>query len=364
MKIVVIGTRGIPDIPGGVETHCQKLFPRLVAMGCDVTVVRRSCYVKDDDYRSEYEGVKLKDIYAPKRKSLEAIVHTFLGVIYAKRQKADILHIQAIGPALLTPFARLLGMRVVVTHHGADYERQKWGKMAKLILKTGERFAAKYANDIISISNVITESLKEKYGRSQNVYLIFNGVESPAKIESTEYIKSLGLTKNKYIFALGRFVEEKGFHNLINAYANCNANIGFDLVLAGDADHETEYSRFLKQLATDNNVVLTGFVTGNKLAELFSHAGLFVLPSFHEGLPIALLEALSYDLDCIVSNIPANTQVALPPEDFFDPENVDELSEKIDEKLSVPVRRRRYNLAQYNWNTIAMQTFTVYKKML
>ncbi|MFV0467979.1 MAG: glycosyltransferase, partial [Dysgonomonas sp.] len=209
-----------------------------------------------------------------------------------------------------------------------------------------------------------TESLKEKYGRSQNVYLIFNGVESPAKIESTEYIKSLGLTKNKYIFALGRFVEEKGFHNLINAYANCNANIGFDLVLAGDADHETEYSRFLKQLATDNNVVLTGFVTGNKLAELFSHAGLFVLPSFHEGLPIALLEALSYDLDCIVSNIPANTQVALPPEDFFDPENVDELSEKIDEKLSVPVRRRRYNLAQYNWNTIAMQTFTVYKKML
>ncbi|MFV0468932.1 MAG: glycosyltransferase, partial [Dysgonomonas sp.] len=158
MKIVVIGTRGIPDIPGGVETHCQKLFPRLVAMGCDVTVVRRSCYVKDDDYRSEYEGVKLKDIYAPKRKSLEAIVHTFLGVIYAKKQKADILHIQAIGPALLTPFARLLGMRVVVTHHGADYERQKWGKMAKLILKTGERFAAKYANDIISISNVITES--------------------------------------------------------------------------------------------------------------------------------------------------------------------------------------------------------------
>lgn len=364
MKIVVIGTRGIPNIQGGVETHCQKLYPRLAAMGCDVIVVRRSCYVTDDNKISEFEGVKLKDIYAPRQKSLEAIVHTFLGVIYAKKQKADILHIHAIGPALLTPFARLLGLKVVVTHHGADYDRQKWGSLAKSMLKTGEKFAAKYANVIISISNVITLSLKEKYGREKDVYLIFNGVETPEKRGSTNYIESLGLTKNKYIFSLGRFVEEKGFHNLIAAYAESNAQLGFDLVIAGDADHETEYSESLKQLGRENNVVMPGFVTGDKLAELFSHAGLFVLPSLHEGLPIALLEALSYDLDSLISDIPANRQVVMPEEDFFDPYSVEALRDKLDERLSLPVKRRKYNLAQYNWSTIAMQTITVYKKLL
>ncbi|MDH6354140.1 glycosyltransferase involved in cell wall biosynthesis [Dysgonomonas sp. PH5-45] len=363
MKIVVIGTRGIPGIPGGVETHCEKLFSRLVVMGYDVTVVRRSSYITDDNRITEFKGVKVKDIYAPRKKRFEAIIHSFLGVIYAKRQKADILHIHAIGPALVTPFARMLGLKVVMTHHGADYNRQKWGRMAKFMLKTGERFAAKYANNIISISNVITDSLKEKYGRSENIRLIFNGVEKARVIESTNYIESLGLEKQKYILAIGRFVPEKGFDSLIRAYTKSNVRDKFKLVLAGDADHETEYSLGLKKLAKDNGVVLTGFITGDKLAEVLSHPALFVLPSFHEGLPIALLEGMSYDLNVIVSNIPANTQVNLPSDDFFDPYNEEELTRKIEEKLSVPVKKRMYNLSPYNWDTIALQVAAVYKTM-
>ena len=137
MKIVVTGTRGIPGIQGGVETHCQELYPRIAAMGHDVTVIRRTPYVSDCN--KEYSGVRLVDVYAPRKKSFEAIVHTFLAIIKARRMNADILHIHAIGPAIMVPFARMLGLKVVMTNHGPDYDRQKWGRMAKAILKTGER---------------------------------------------------------------------------------------------------------------------------------------------------------------------------------------------------------------------------------
>ena len=115
MKIVVTGTRGIPLIQGGVETHCENLFPRIAAMGNDVTIIRRSCYVTSENSVKDYKGVRLKDIFAPRKKSFEAIVHTFLAVIAARRMKADILHVHAIGPSFVVPFARLLGLRVVRT---------------------------------------------------------------------------------------------------------------------------------------------------------------------------------------------------------------------------------------------------------
>ena len=136
MKVVVTGTRGIPNILGGVETHSEELFPRIAQKCIDITIIRRKSYVHDS--LQEYQGVKLTDIETPKRKSFEAIIHTFKAILKAKSLHADIVHIHAIGPALLTPLARLLGMKVVFTHHGPDYDRDKWGKAAKVMLKTGE----------------------------------------------------------------------------------------------------------------------------------------------------------------------------------------------------------------------------------
>ena len=141
MKVVVTGTRGIPNILGGVETHCEELFPRIAQKGIDITIIRRKSYVHDS--LQEYQGVKLTDVKTPKKKSFEAIIHTFKAILKAKSLHADIVHIHAIGPALLTPLARLLGMKVVFTHHGPDYDRDKWGKAAKVMLKAGERIDRK-----------------------------------------------------------------------------------------------------------------------------------------------------------------------------------------------------------------------------
>lgn len=359
MKIAVTGTRGIPNILGGVETHCEYLFPIIAQRDdMDVTIIRRESYVQDS--LKEYQGVSLVDIATPKKKSFEAIIHTLRAVFAAKfKLKADILHIHAIGPALVTPFARLLGMKVVFTHHGPDYDRDKWGTMAKTILNLGERMGCMFANEVIVISTVINDLIKQKYGRD-DAHLIYNGVPEPTIVEGTEYLDELGVESRKYVFAMGRFVPEKNFHHLIDAYAQLENKDDYKLVLAGDADHEDEYSRELKQKAKDNGVVLTGFIKGKKLHTLLSHARCFVLPSSHEGLPIALLEAMSYKLPVVVSNIPANLQVGLNQSAYFETGNVAELKSKLEYSLLTDYKEKKYQMDSYNWSVIAHQTEKVY----
>ena len=359
MKIVVTGTRGIPNIMGGVETHCEELFPRIAAKGYDITVIRRKSYVKDS--LKEYKGVKLIDLETPKKKSFEAIIHTFKAIIKAKPLHADIVHIHAIGPALLTPVARLLGMKVVFTHHGPDYDRDKWGKIAKIMLKLGERMGTTFANEVIVISNVINNILIKKYNR-KDCHLIYNGVTEPEICENPEYFKELGIEKGKYILGMCRFVPEKNLHHLVEAFSKINAH-GCKLVLAGDTDFEDEYSRNLKKLAKEHGVVLTGFIRGKKLHSLLTNARCFVLPSSHEGLPIALLEAMSYKLPVIVSDIPANLEVGLNTEVYFEVGNIDELAAKLQNNIQKPFKKIEYNMAKYNWENIAEQVSQIYLKM-
>lgn len=372
MKIVVTGTRGIPDISGGVETHCENLYPRIAAMGHDVTVIRRRCYVTDKNRNPEnmtdgkgnpmYKGVKLVDLYTPRKKSLEAIIHTFLAVIKAKRLKADVLHVHAVGPSIMVPFARLLGMKVVMTNHGPDYDRGKWGRMAKMVLKTGERLGTRFSNRVIVISTVIADILRKNYGR-EDTDLIYNGVNTPAPSVSADYIESLGLEKGKYIVTIGRFVQEKGFHDLIEAYKRLGLN-DIKLAIAGDSDHPDQYSEGLKAQGREAGVVFTGFIKGEKLIELGHNAALFVLPSYHEGLPIALLEAMSEQLDVVVSDIPANCISELEEGDFFPVGDVDALAAKIKEKLDRGATPRKYDLTNYNWDKIADATVKVYEEVI
>ena len=367
-KIVVTGTRGIPNIMGGVETHCEELFPRIVGKGYDVTVIRRKSYVHDT--LTEWRGVKLLDIETPKKKSFEAIIHTFRAVRKARQSGADIVHIHAIGPALLVPFAKMLGMKVVFTHHGPDYDRDKWGRMAKTVLKLGERMGCMFADDVIVISNVIRELIARKYGRTERVHLIYNGVPEPELCDFPEYFGELGIEKGKYILGMCRFVPEKNLHHLIEAFSQIKKD-GTDvterstdikLVLAGDTDFEDEYSRGLKQMARENGVVLTGFVKGRKLHSLLTNARCYVLPSSHEGLPIALLEAMSYRLPVIVSDIPANKEVRLDERCYFHVGDVGALAEKLRENINTVYHQVDYDLGKYNWDHIANQVSEVYDR--
>jgi len=360
MKIVVTGTRGIPDVMGGVETHCEELFPRIVAKGFDVTVIRRKSYVHDE--LKEWKGVKLVDIETPKKKAFEAIIHTFKAINAAKKIGANILHIHAIGPALLVPYAKILGMKVVFTHHGPDYDRDKWGTMAKTILKLGERMGCMFADDVIVISDVIRNLIKNKYNRTNRVHLIYNGVSKPEICDYPEYFKELGIEKGKYILGMCRFVPEKNLHHLVEAFSKIDSQ-GYKLVLAGDTDFEDDYSRKLKAMAKEHGVVLTGFIKGKKLHSLLTNCRCYCLPSSHEGLPIALLEAMSYNVPVIVSDIPANLEVGLPKEVYFHTGNVEELSEKLTMIINTPLSHPNYNMGKYDWDRISNEVIAIYKKL-
>ncbi len=365
MKIVVTGTRGIPNIMGGVETHCEELLPRIAAKGYDVTVIRRKSYARDT--LTEWKGVNLVDVESPKKKSLEAIVHTFRAIRLAKKLGADVLHIHAIGPALFVPYAKLLGMKVVLTHHGPDYDRDKWGFAAKTMLKLGEWLGCKYADHVIVISDVIKNLIAQHCDRTENVHLIYNGVPEPEICHEPEYFKELGIEEGKYILGMCRFVPEKHLHDLVGAYAKLKdegrISSAIKLVLAGDTDFEDDYSRSLKQKARENGVVLTGFVRGKKLHSLLTDALCFSLPSSHEGLPIALLEAMSYHLPVVTSAISANLEIGLDTSCYHEVGDVNALASKLEAIISQPIRRVDYDMNKYDWDMIANQLAAVYETM-
>jgi glycosyltransferase involved in cell wall biosynthesis len=363
IKIAVAGTRGFPGVQGGVENHCERLYTRLAENGCDITVFTRKPYVVSDV--DTFKGVKLVPLSCPQNKFLEAIVHTFKSVIMAKKLNPDILHIHAVGPSLFVPLARLLGMKVIVTSHGPDYKRKKWPLPAKMFLRFCEWMGMTFANKIITIAKNIADDIKNKYNRDSSI--IPNGVEIPLLAETKNSLERFQLINQKYILSVGRFVAEKGFDDLIDAF-NQGDFENWKLVIVGDADHDDKYSHYLKSKANKNsNIVLTGFLTGLPLHELYTHAGLFVLPSYYEGLPIVLLEAMSYGLSCIASDIPANRNVELHEERFFKVGDVNALSVRIREFIDKPweVEDRRDQLdivaEKYDWEKIANETMKVYR---
>ncbi|MFT3817066.1 MAG: glycosyltransferase family 4 protein [Rubrivivax sp.] len=366
MRIVVLGLRGFPGVQGGVETHSEQLYTRIAAGGAEVIVLTRRPYVSAPQAR--HGQVQLLALASPRQKSLEAIVHTFLGVLQARRLRPDILHIHAIGPSLMVPLARLLGLVVITTNHGPDYERQKWNGLARRMLKLGEWLGSRCSNGVIAISEPIAQHLRQAHRCAPAV--IPNGVVVRPPAEASDALDRHGLARGRYVLAVGRLVPEKGFHDLLAAFERARLP-GWKLVIAGRADHEDDYSRSLqRQAAGIEGVVLAGFVSGEPLRQLYSHAGLFVLPSYHEGLPIALLEAMSFGLPILASGIAANRQVGLPAGRYFAAGDVAALAAALQRQVEqgfAPEQRQRQIEAvarDYHWDRIASSTLDYYRAVL
>ncbi|MGE0114246.1 MAG: glycosyltransferase family 4 protein [Steroidobacteraceae bacterium] len=362
---MVLGIRGMPNVQGGVETHAEQLYSRLAAMGCKVEVLVRTPFVPRGT--RAFGQVKLRRIWSPRRPGLEALVHSLLGVVYAGFVRPDILHIHAIGPAIVAPLARLLGLRVVVTHHGQDYDRDKWGSFARWVLRTGERLGMRYSSARIVISKVISDSVRNKFGVDSQ--LIPNGVVVPTLSTEDTHARKFGLEPGRYFLQVSRIVPEKRQLDLIHAYALLPSSM-WKLVLVGGLD-STAYSREVEKVANaTSGVILTGFQNGETLAQLYTHAGGFILPSSHEGLPIALLEALSYGLPVLASDIPANIEVGLDAKCYFRMGDELELSVAMDGLIHSSYNEtarqvlRRWVIDCYDWDQIAARTLALYQSVI
>lgn len=362
MKIAVVGLRGIPNIMGGIESHCQQIYPRIAKEDVQITVIGRSPYL--ESRRSEYEGISVIGLWAIQNKFLETFLHTFVAIIYAAIFiRPNVLHIHAVGPALFTPLARLLGLKVVVTHHGADYDRQKWNAIAKFILKSGEKMACLFANKVIVVGRSLTSTLKMKYPKQKDrITFIPNGTLAAFGQGCTErdLPKDLAITSGNYILAVARLVPEKGLHDLVDAYNKSETT--HKLVIVGDADHNDDYSRKIKSKASEK-VIIAGRRGGSELQSLYKFARVFVLPSYHEGHPIVALEAISAGTQVLLSDIQPNLDIALQVDCYFRVGDVDSLTNKLNEldNLNLEIDQSAF-LARYDWDAIAVNTLRQYMK--
>lgn len=376
MKIAMIGHKRIPSREGGVEIVVEELASRMAVCGQDVTVYNRGGHHvagKENDKRYKektYKGIHMVTIPTFNKKSLNAIVYAILATIHAVCGRFDVIHYHAEGSCALLWLPHLLGIRTVATIHGLDWQRAKWGGFATKFLLFGEKTAAKYADEIIVLSQNVQQYFGDTYHRQTR--FIPNGITISKPKSTNEIEKKFGLKKNAYLLFLARIVPEKGLHYLIEAYRSLDTDM--PLVIAGGSSHSDDYmDRIRKLAAEDKRIMMTGFVQGQTLEELYSNCYLYILPSDVEGMPISLLEAISYGRMCLCSDIKENRETAKEQANYFEHANVNALKDALqtilqDEELllngndEAHIRtRQEFVKVHYDWEKVVKQTMELYK---
>jgi glycosyltransferase involved in cell wall biosynthesis len=366
VSVIALGLRGIPNVPGGVEVHASELYPRLQALGAHVVVMGRTPY-RPAGSPMQWQGVTVRWIASPRLQGVEAVVHTFLGVLYAAARRPDVLHIHAVGPSLMVPLAKLLALNVVVTHHGQDYLREKWNGPARAVLRLGERLGMSFADEVIVISGGLLELARRKYGREAT--LIPNGVSEPKRLATRVLLEKHGLTPQRYVIQVSRLVPEKRQLDLIKAFRAAGLP-GWKLLLVGGAQGSQRYADLVRQeIAADGSIVSTGFLSPPEVQELLMHAGIFALPSSHEGLPISLLEAMKMGTPVVASDIPANREMCLDEASYFRVGDTQALARRLHELAAITAEERALigkrlieSCARYDWDIIAKSTLEVMER--
>lgn len=371
MKIAMIGHKRIPSREGGVEVVVQELSTRLSEQNYEIEAYNRSGYhVSGKDFgnarKRYYQQIRIIVVPTFKNGKLNAIVYSILATFRALLGRYDVIHYHAEGPCATLFIPKIFGIRVVATIHGLDWQRAKWGKFAAKVLKFGEKMAAKYADEIIVLSKNVKQYFWDVYGRE--THYIPNGIEKPIVRKADKIKKQYGLKKDGYILFLARIVPEKGLHYLIEAFTSIDTEK--KLVIAGGSSHSHEYMEQIRDMAArDRRIIMTDFVQGHVLEELYSNAYLFVLPSDIEGMALSLLEAMSYGNCCLVSDIQENTEVVEEQAYTFKKGNVEDLREKLKYLCEHPNQVSRYQekaadfiCNKYNWDDVVEQTKNVYKR--
>ena len=319
------------------------------------------------DKKTEYEGINQKCVPTIEKKGLAAVSSSFFAALYSAFGKYNVVHIHAEGPAFFSWLPKLLGKRVIVTVHGLDWQREKWKSgFGSKFIKQGEKNAVKYADEIIVLSKGVHDYFRNQYGRETR--FIPNGVNRP-EIRKAELITDkFGLTKDSYILFLGRLVPEKGIRYLIEAFKNVKTEK--KLVIAGGSSDTDSFMKELKELAKDDKrIIFTGFVQGQMLEELYSNAYIYTLPSDLEGMPLSLLEAMSYGNCCLVSDIQECTEVVEDKALIFKKSNVQDLQNKLQEAcdrtekiMELKQQAADYICKKYNWDDVVEETLKLYKR--
>ena len=354
---------------GGIEIVVKELCTRLVQDGYPVTCYNRSGHHvsgAEYDQKTEYEGICQKKVPTIEGKGLAAVSSSFFAAFFSAIGHYDVVHIHAEGPAFFAWLPKLFRKRVVVTIHGIDWQREKWKSgFGSKFIRQGEKNAVKYADEIIVLSNGVQTYFKDTYGRETR--FIPNGVNRPELRAARQIAAKFGLEKDSYILFLGRLVPEKGIRYLVEAFKQVKTDK--KLVIAGGSSDTESFMEELKELAkSDERILFTDFVQGEILDELYSNAYLYTLPSDLEGMPLSLLEAMSYGNCCLVSNIPECTEVVEDKALIFKKSDVNDLRKKLQEACDEPEKVKAlkeeaadFICRKYNWDEVVKETLELYE---
>ena len=373
LRIAMLGHKRIPSREGGVEIVVYELSKRMAAMGHHVSCYNRRGKQVDSaknekvKKKTEYKKIMLKSVVTVDKKGLAAMTSSVFASIRAAFGKYDVVHFHAEGPCAMLWLPKLFGKKCVATIHGLDHQRAKWGKFASWYIKSGEKCAAKYADEIIVLSESVKDYFMKTYGRETVV--IPNGVNPAKKVDLDLIYDDYGFEKDGYILFLARLVPEKGIRYLIDAYKQINTDK--KLVIAGGSSDTSEFEAELREMAKyDGRIIFTGFVQGRPLEELYSNAYLYVLPSDLEGMPLSLLEAMSYGNCCLTSDIPECAGVTEDKGLTFKQSDVEDLREKLQMLCDNPKTVAQYKAtaadyicARYNWDDVTERTLEVYREV-
>ena len=370
LRVAMFGHKRIPSREGGVEIVVEELCTRMVEQGNEVTCFNRAGHhVSGVEYdkprQEEYRGIRLKTVSTIDKRGLAAVTSSFFAALYSAFGKFDVVHIHAEGPAFFAWLPKLFGKRVIVTIHGLDWAREKWhGSIASKFIRGGEKNAVKYADEIIVLSKGVQKYFMDTYGRE--THFIPNGVNRPEVREAKLITDDFGLEKDSYILFLGRLVPEKGIRYLVEAFKNVKTDK--KLVIAGGSSDTDSFMEELKELAKgDDRILFTGFVQGAMLDELYSNAYIYTLPSDLEGMPLSLLEAISYGNCCLVSDIPECTEVVEDKAIIFRKSNIKDLTEKLQDACDdirkvgkLKEQAADFICDKYNWDEVVDKTLALY----
>lgn len=372
LKIAMLGHKRIPSREGGIEIVVEELCTRMVEQGHDVTCYnRKGHHVSGKDFDNEvsdtYKGIKIKNVFTIDKRGIAAMTASVTGAIAAAFGKFDVVHFHAEGPCAMLWLPKLLGKRCIATIHGLDHQRAKWGKLASTYIMLGEKCAVKFADEIIVLSEGVQKYFMDTYGRKTR--FIPNGVNRPVLRKADIIKEKFGLEKDSYLLFLGRLVPEKGIRYLIEAFKQVQTDK--KLVIAGGSSDTEEFAEELKQLAEeDNRILFTGFVQGAELDELYSNAYVYTLPSDLEGMPLSLLEAMSYGNCCLVSDIEECASVVEDKAMIFKKSDVKDLKEKLQEACEDSEMVAGYKkeaadfiCEKYSWDDVVRKTEKLYIKI-
>ena len=367
MKIAMLGAKGIPSVYGGVETHVENLAAALVDRGHEVTVYCRPHYTL---YRApSYRRVRILKKWSMDSKHFDTITHTVNSTAHALFCDYDVLHYHSIGPGSLTWIPRMFGKPTVATVHALDWRQRKWNWFARHYLKFGEWMSVRAPNETITISRGLASYVQQKHQRSTRH--IPNGVADPVFLPPRQITERYGLERKNYVLCVGRLIPDRGYHLLIEAFKGVETDLR--LVIVGGASYDKRYERELRGMLDERRMMMTGYQSGSILNEFYSNAFAFVNPSRIEGMSIALLEALSYGLPTVVSDIPENREVVEPSgiepiARTFRSGDVADLRDVLQQtirqretSLNMGRRAADHVLEQHAWPLIAKQTEEVYE---